>query len=206
MKKSIKFNLLIIPNKLKVDERIVIDDTIPAEYIAPTNDIFSLNLFPLITISITRPFEIDDSGFKKRPPWNPNDNISLTKYNLPIFIRELKELNEDLKIKELYNYFNNRLEVNEELAEKLTKSFKIGNTAIQFKPVVIALPDDSRIEGIKIKFNSEDSTVLLSVNDTESMLYTLSHTNTEQIALMLYDRYIQQMKGKPNDWNNSRGQ
>lgn len=204
MKRSMKYNLLVVPNKIKIDEKIILDDTIPAEYISITNDIISLSLFPLISLSITRPFELDENGIRKRPPWNPNDNLALTKYTLPIFVRELSELCTDLKIKELFNYLNNRLEVNEDLAEKITKTFKVGNNAVQLKPIVIALPDDTRVEGVKFKINNEDSTVLLTINEVDSILFTLTHTNIDQVAFMLFDRYVKEMKGKPNDWNNPR--
>ena len=206
MKRSMKYNLLVVPNKIKIDEKIILDDQMPAEYISAGSDIASISLFPLIAISITRPFEIDEDGIKKRPPWNPNDNLPLTKFTFPIFVRELKELCSDLRIKELYHYSGgNRLELNEDLAEKVTKTFKVGNNSVQLKPVVIALPDDSRVEGAKLKINNEDSVVLLTVNELDSVLFTLTHTAVDQIALVLFERY-NKMKGKPNDWNNSRDQ
>lgn len=205
MKRSLKYNLLVVPNKIKVDEKIILDDQMPAEYTSLSNDVVSLSLFPLITISITRPFELDESGIKKRPPWNPNDSLPMTKYSLPIFVRELKELCSDLRIKELYNYNNKRLELNEDLAEKVTKTFKIGNNGVQLKPVVIALPDDTRVEGAKLKINNEDSVVLLTVNELDSLLFTLCRSNYDQVALMLFSQYCRDgVKGKINDWNNSR--
>lgn len=205
MKRSLKYNLLVVPNKIKVDEKIILDDQMPAEYTSLNNDVVSLSLFPLITISITRPFELDESGVKKRPPWNPNDSLPMTKYSLPIFVRELKELCSDLRIKELYNYTNRRLELNEDLAEKVTKTFKVGNNGVQLKPVVIALPDDTRVEGAKLKINNEDSVVLLTVNELDSLLFTLCRSNYDQVALMLFSQYCRDgVKGKINDWNNSR--
>ena len=205
MKRSLKYNLLVVPNKIKVDEKIILDDQMPAEYTSLSNDVVSLSLFPLITIAITRPFEFDENGTKKRPPWNPNDSLPMTKYSLPIFVRELKELCSDLRIKELYNYTNKRLELNEDLAEKITKTFKIGNNGVQLKPVVIALPDDTRVEGAKLKINNEDSVVLLTVNELDSLLFTLCRSNYDQVALMLFSQYCRDgVKGKINDWNNSR--
>lgn len=204
MKKSIKFPVLTVPNKLKVDLKIVVDDVMKPEYVSPGEESVSLNIYPLISVSITRPFEIDENGLKKRAAWNPNDNLPLTKYTVPVFLKALTEINEDMKIKELYNYFNSRLEVNEELAEKVTKTFRVGNNTVQFKPVVIALPDDSRVEGIKFKINNEESVALLTLNDIEALIYSLSNLNAEQLALTLYLNYCK--KGIKNDWNNSRFQ
>lgn len=204
MKKSIKLSILTVPNKLKIDEKIVIDDAIKPEYISPGEESVSLNIYPLITVSITRPLEIDENGLKHRAAWNPNDNLPLTKYTVPIFLKALTEINEDMKIKELYNYFNSRLELNEELGEKITKTFRVGSNSVQFKPVVIALPDDSRVEGIKFKINNEDSVVLLTLNDIEAIIYSLSNLNAEQVALTLYLNYYK--KGIRNDWNSSKFQ
>lgn len=189
MKRSLKFLILTIPNKLRVDVKVITDDTNVSEYISSGRDVCSLTLYPLVSISIVRGFEIDENGVRVRPPWNPNDSLPLTKYNVGIFLKELKDINSDMKIKELYNYFNNRLELNEDLGEKITKKFKVGNNSVEFAPVVISLLDDNRVEGIKLKINNEESTVLLTLNDIEALIYCLDHLNADLIAFMLFNRY-----------------
>ena len=190
MKRSMKFSVLTIPNKLKVDLKLIVDDSIASEYVSPTKDIMSLSVYPLISISIVRPFEIDSDGIKRRAPWNPNDSLPLTKYTLPLLLKELKELNADMKIKELYNYFNNRLELNEDLGEKITRKFKIGNNSVELSPVVITLLDDTRVEGIKFKINNEESIVLLTLNDIEALIFNLDHCCSDILTFMLFNRYV----------------
>ena len=196
MKRSMKFLILTIPNKLRVDVKVITDDTNVSEYISSGGDVCSLTLYPLVSISIVRGFELDENGVKVRPPWNPNDSLPLTKYNVAVFLKELKEINSDMKIKELYNYFDKRLELNDDVAEKIVRKFKVGNNCVELSPVVIKLIDDSRIEGIKLKINNEESTVLLSLNDIEAVIYCLDHLSSDVIAFMLFDRF---MKGNVNN-------
>ena len=197
MKKSIKYKLLTIPNKIQVDLKIITDDSggpLSTEFVSTTKDFISLNLYPLVTISIVRPYEIDESGVKRRAPWNQNDSLPLTRYTLPIFLKEFLDLKKDLEIQELYTYIENRLELNDVVAEKIVRKFKVGNNSVELAPVVISLIDDSRVEGIKLKINNEESTVLLTLNDIESLSYVLKSTQFDQLVLTLYNIY----KGNKN--------
>lgn len=201
MKQSLKYNMLTIPNKLKVDIKILLDDK-GAEYISDDNEFFSLSIYPLIIISIIRPFIVNEDGLKKKPTWNPNDSLILTKYNFPLLIRELEEIQKDLKIRELFSYIGDRLELNEDLADKIIRKIKLGNNAIELTPIIISKEED-RIEGIKLKINNEDSVIKLSINDVDSLIYNLKHMDIESISFMLYNKYNR--KGKSNvrsdSWN-----
>lgn len=189
MKKSMKFSILSIPGKIKIDLRVVVDDVMINEYVSANNDLMSLVLYPLIIVSIIRPYEVSDDGIRRKGPWNPNDSLPLTKYNVGVFLKELKEINNDMKIKELYNYFNDRLELNEDVGEKIVRKFKVGNNYVELSPVVISLLDDSRVEGVKLKINNEESTVLLTLNDVEAVIYALDHLSIDVISFMLFNRY-----------------
>lgn len=201
MKQSLKYNMLTIPNKLKVDVKILLDDK-GAEYISDDNEFFSLSIYPLIIISIVRPFIVNEDGLKKKPTWNPNDSLILTKYNFPLLIRELEEIQKDLKIRELFSYVGDRLELNEDLADKIIRKIKLGNNAIELTPIIIS-KEEGRIEGIKLKINNEDSVIKLSINDLDSLIYNLKHMDIESISFMLYNKYNR--KGKLNvrsdSWN-----
>lgn len=201
MKQSLKYNMLTIPNKLKVDIKILLDDK-GAEYISDDNEFFSLSIYPLIIISIVRPFIVNEDGLKKKPTWNPNDSLILTKYNFPLLIRELEEIQKDLKIRELFSYVGDRLELNEDLADKIIRKIKLGNNAIELTPIIIS-KEEGRIEGIKLKINNEDSVIKLSINDLDSLIYNLKHMDIESISFMLYNKYNR--KGKSNvrsdSWN-----
>ena len=87
MKKSLKYTLLTIPNKLQVGIKAIVEDTgvLASEYISPTKEFVALKLYPLITLSIVRPYEMDESGVRRRLNWSPNDSLPLTKYTLPVF-------------------------------------------------------------------------------------------------------------------------
>lgn len=192
MKQSLKYNMLTIPNKLKVDIKIILDDK-GAEYISDDNEFSSISIYPLIIISIIRPFIVNEDGLKKKPTWNPNDSIILTKYNFPLLIRELEEIQKDLKIRELFSYVGDRLELNEDLAEKIIRKIKLGYNNVELAPIIISKEED-RIEGIKLKINNEDSVIKLSINDVDSLIYNLKHMDTESISFMLYNKY--NVKGK----------
>ena len=191
MKKSLKYTLLTIPNKLQVDVKAIVEDTgvLASEYISPTKEFIALKLYPLITLSIVRPYEMDESGVRRRLNWSPNDSLPLTKYTLPVFLKEFLDIKKDMEIKELYSYIGNRLELNENLAEKITKKFKVGNNYVELTPIVISLLDDTRVEGIKLKINNEESTVLLTVNDIESLAFTLTNSQFDLIVINLFKMY-----------------
>lgn len=197
MKQIVRYQHLVIPTKLRSEVRITIDDR-GVEYTSSFdgNKSTSINLFPIVTITLTRPGEIDENGNKIRPPWNPNDNLNMTKFNMPIFLNELIGIQKDMKIPDLYTYQGKRLELNEEVAQKIRRVFMVGNTTLELSAVVIInSADDSRVEGIKMKFNNEQSTVLLSLNELESLAFNLKTLNVDSIAFALYLQYV----SKPNN-------
>lgn len=197
MKQIVRYQHLVIPTKLRSEVRITIDDR-GVEYTSSFdgNKSTSINLFPIVTITLTRPGEIDENGNKIRPPWNPNDNLNMTKFNMPIFLNELIGIQKDMKIPDLYTYQGKRLELNEEVAQKIRRVFMVGNTTLELSAVVIInSADDSRVEGIKMKFNNEQSTVLLSLNELESLAFNLKSLNVDSIAFALYLQYV----SRPNN-------
>lgn len=195
MKQIVRYQHLVIPSKLRSEVRITVDDR-GVEYTSTFdgNRSTSINLFPIVTITLTRPGEIDENGNKIRAPWNPNDTLNMTKYNMPIFINELSGIQQDMKIPNLYTYQGKRLELNEEEANKIRRVFMIGSTTLELSPVVIINVDENRVEGIKMKFNNEQSTVLLSLNELDSLVFNLKNLNVDTIALTMYIQYI----NKPN--------
>ena len=198
MKKTAKARVLIIPSKLTVDISVTFDSERSqrfgtGEIVSDYNgDIYTtLNLAPLIILAITRTGEMDENGVRQRPAYNQGDRLAMTRYQLPIFINALDRTYESLKIPEMFSYVSKRLTVNEELAEKARRVFAIGTyTTVELVPVVILQPDETRIEGIKVKFNNEDSTVLLTLNDVESLLFNLKTMNVDSTVMMLYRNYL----------------
>ena len=161
-KQVVRYQSLVIPGKLRNEVRITVDDK-GAEYVSnfDGNKSTSISLFPIVSITLTRQGETDGEGNRVRAPWNPNDNLSMTKYNLPVFLNELIGIQQGMKIPELYTYQGKRLELNEEAAQKIRRVFMIGNTTLELSPVVIIQGDDTRVEGIKMKFNNEQSSGIL---------------------------------------------
>lgn len=192
MKQNVKYRSLVIPGKLTIEVRIMIDDR-GGEYLSQFdgNKSTSISFFPIVSMTLTKPAELDDNGNRVRAPWNPNDNLGMTKFNMPIMYNNLKAIQEDMKTPELYTYHGKRLELNEEAAAKIRKVYLIGNTTIELSAVVVInTADDSRVEGIKMKFNNEQSSVLLTLNELDSLIYNLDHMDVDSLALLMYLNYI----------------
>lgn len=191
MKQIAKYRCLVIAGKLTMDVRITIDDR-SAEYTSmfDGNTSTSLTLFPIVTISLTKPAETDENGNRMRAVWNPNDNLSMTKFNLPVFYSELHEIFQDMKTPNLYTYHGKRLEINEEEASKIRRVFMIGNMTLELSAVVVIKQDETRVEGIKMKFNNEQSSVLLTINEVTSLLYNIDHLDVDNLAFQMYLNYV----------------
>ena len=86
--------------------------------------------------------------------------------------------------------------MSEVYAKKLTHSFMISNTAVEISPALIVREDPSdetkfdRLEGIKLKFNTEQSSTYLTINEMDSLVYNLTHLDIDNLALMLYTHYV----------------
>ena len=186
MKQVARYNFLSIPKKLRCEIRLTLDDR---NKVSSTefegNSYMNFHLYPLITLSIYREGSTDESGAYVKAPWNANDNLALTKFTLPIFIQELMAIQKDMKIPELYSYQSNRLELNEAVAAKVRKAFMVGTNAVEFSPVVLD-QEDTKLEGVKVKFNNEDSVVYLTLNELDSLSYNLYHFDIDSTVLMLY--------------------
>ena len=182
---------MTIPTKLSGDIKISVDDR-GAEYNTAhdAGKTTSIGIFPIVSIVITRQGEVDDNGNRTKPAWNMNDSLGLTKYTLPVFLRELKGIEKDLQIPDLYSYHGTRLELNDEQAQKIRRAFMLGNMAVELTAVVIEQTDERRIEGIKMKFNNEQSTVLLTINELTALIYNVEHLDIETVALQLYLAYV----------------
>lgn len=193
MKRIVRYRVFTIPNKLLGEYRLTIDNTRSAPEFSSTFEggkSTNIALFPVISINIVRQTEIDEIGNKVRAPWNVNDSITLTKFTIPIFVNEVEGLYNDLKMPELYSYHKDRLELNSKLAEKIRRVFMIGNTTIEVTPVVIEKEDSSLVEGIKLKFNNEKSTVALTLNEALSMIYSMKKLDMDMLSLNLYNSYV----------------
>lgn len=191
MKQYVRYQSSVVPKKLKVEVRITINER-GGEYTSEFDGNISTNIsfFPIVTLIIQRPNEVDDLGNKTKAPWNPNDSLGMSRFNMPILVNKLKTISENMKITELYTYQGKRLELNEKIAEKVRDVFVIGNVTVELSAVVIIQPDDTRIEGVKMKFNNEQSSVLLTLNDLEILTYNLDHMDVDSIALLMYLNYI----------------
>lgn len=189
----IRYTFLTIPQKLQCELMITVDARSP-EYSTSYEGTESTNLrlFPTVIISITRKAETDENGNRVRAPWNPNDSVSLTTWNVPIMLNELKGIEKDMTIPNLYTYHGERLELNDEVAEKVRRVFMVGQSMIELSPVVIDQVDDNKVEGIKMKFNNEQSTVLLTLNELTAVVYGLSSLNIDVMSLQLYTTFLRE--------------
>lgn len=201
MKQVTRYQFLNIPGKMRGELRITIDSERSPEYTSinegGTNT--GLTIYPSISLAITRPPEMDDNGQRVRAPWNPNDYLPMTKFYLPIFVNELHGIITDMKIPDLYTYHGKRLELNEEIAAKIRRPFVIGNTTVELSAVVI-IQDDDRLEGVKLKFNNEQSSVLLTLNELTSLHDNLAKLDVDSISILLYLNWINR-PDKPKSFN-----
>lgn len=202
-KQYVRYQGLIIPSKLRLDIRLTIDER-GGEYVSSNADISSSNItfFPIIGLTITRKNEIDENGQKIKIPFNPNDTLNMSKFTMPLLANNLKGIQKDLLIIDMYKYQGKRLELNEKLAEEKRRVFMVGNTTLELTIVVIVQEDESRVEGIKMKFNNEQSSVLLTLNELDSLVYTLDHLDVDSIAFLLYINYVNR-KDPPKIFNNN---
>lgn len=196
MKQVIRCHCLTIAKKLRMDVRLIFDDRTTPEFVSSREGTktTSLTLFPTVTLTILRPREVDENGKYQQGEWNRNDMLGMTKFNLPIFISELEGIQKDLKIPKLYSYQGKRLEINESLSEKIRRVFIIGNFTIELSAVVVIKPDEStgedvRLEGIKMKFNNEQSAVVLTLNELDSLVWNMNHMELDTLAMMMFLNY-----------------
>lgn len=200
MRRSVRYRVLTIPNKIDCEIRLSFDDAnrrhTQPEYYTLREEMQStvLHLFPFFSIEIHRGPTQDEEGRWIRPAWNPNDSLSLTQFSLPIFRNEFAQMCEDMKTPNLFSYRGERLELNDKVAEKIRHVFVISSTTIELTAQKILKENDAgepdELEGIKMKFNNEDSFVLLTINEMGSLLYSIDHMDMMGIALQLYTNYI----------------
>lgn len=195
MKQVVRYTNFTIPDKLTCETRITVDDR-GVEYTSSFEGTKSstLRIFPLITLTIIRPSEIDDNGNRVKAPWNQGDSIGMTKYNLPIFINKFKEIQNEFKTPDLYTYHGKRLDLNEEVAKNIRKVFPIGNAAvIEISATIVNVVENNiekKVEGVKLKFNNEQHHVLLTLNDITSLIHNLDHLDVDSLGFQMYQAYI----------------
>lgn len=191
MKYTLKYSILVIAKKLKVEVRVSITDQnlFVRRFTNETADTTTFSSLPSLVISILRP-RMEGEMTKE---WNPNDTLMLTKYTLPIFYRELTAIYEGMKTPNLYSYTDNRLELNESAAEEVRRVFQIYNTTVELAPMVITQekPDGvDYLEGIKMKFNNENSSVHLTLNDAYSLMWNINNVDVDVISLEMFNYYL----------------
>lgn len=191
MKQTTSYRFLNIQNKIRGDLKIIIDTDRNPEYVSNnasgTNT--SIAFYPIVTLTIIKPPQIDENGQRVQVPWTINDSLSMNKINLAIFKNEFKEIMNGMKTPELYTYHGKRLELNESIAEEVRRVFMINPTmTVELSPVII-MQDDDRLEGIKIKFNNEQSTVTLTLNEVTGFYEVISKLEIDSVAMLLYLNY-----------------
>lgn len=191
MKQVIRYRFLTIPNKIRCEINTTVDDRTIYKSSSDGRSVLSCTPFSYVTISIVRPLERDDNG-NVVSSFNRNDILSISRYNFPLFLDELNAIHKDLKIPELYKYIDKRLELDEEIAGKIRRVIKLADTVIEFSAVVIEQDSDTnpRVEGIKLKFNNEHSSVALTVNDIAVLTHVLNHLDVDTIVLKMLSMHM----------------
>ena len=196
MKQIVRYRFMTIPGKVSGDVKITVDDR-SSEYVSAYDGgrSTSISLFPVINVTIVRPTETDENGRRIRGQWNINDSLGLTKFTLPIFLRELNQIQRDMETPDLYTYHGTRLELNDTVASKIRRAFMLGNTAVELTATVLEQSDERKIEGIKMKFNNEQSTVLLTLNELTALIYNVRALDVDTVAMLMYVNYVTKSVG-----------
>ena len=108
MKQIVKYRVLTITSKLSMEIRLTVSDNTQYISMRDSNKYISLNMNPVIGLSIIKPREMDENGNYVSTPWNPYDHLTMTKYSLPILYEELHGIQQDMKKPELYTYHGNK--------------------------------------------------------------------------------------------------
>jgi hypothetical protein len=191
MKRTINFNVGAITGKLNINLRLALDDQserFSSGVRISTNqtgdEYINVNLYPMLSLIIHRE-NIVVEGVSQRAPFNRDDMITLSRSTIPIFIHNFDRLLKEFETPELYKYIEDRLELNDKLAEAYRKRFMVGPSIVELVPVIID-DGDSKMEGIRMKFNVEDSTVVLTMNEAIRLSYTIKNLNIDALALQIY--------------------
>lgn len=204
MRQIVRYRFMTIPNKMYADVRVTVDDNSRAEI---SNHFdggrsVSLTLLPMINLQILKPLELDSNGRKFRPKPGPNDSVGLTKMNMPTFVNELKRIHRDIELSDnLYSYKGDRLDLNDKEAEKVRRAFLVGRATIELRAVVIETVLDTGItqreKGIKMKFNNEESTVLLNMVELEAMIWIMNNVDIDNLVLSMYLSLVERTTYEP---------
>lgn len=202
MKQTTSYRFLNITNKIRGDLKIIIDTDRSPEYISnnANGKNVSIAFYPIVTLTMVKPPQTDENGQRVQVPWNVNDSLSMNKVNLAVFKNEFKEIMNGMKIPELYTYHGKRLELSESIAEKVRRVFMINPTmTVELSPVVI-VQDDDRLEGIKIKFNNEQSSTILTLNEVTGFYEVIDKLEIDSVAMLLYLNYMSR-PDKPKEFD-----
>lgn len=199
MKHVLRYLLFSITNKIRCEVRCIINDIPNSIYYHQHKEgeiTDSLSLRPFITVTILR----DKREF---PGWLISDTLGLNKVSYPTFVKELKKMQETLKISDMYQYkedpvtkFNVCLGVNEELANRHRQIFKPYNSQIMVEITPTATEFSDRVYGVatltkavKIKFNNEESSVVLNEEEFDALVSSLDKADMDMITLHMYQQY-----------------
>lgn len=193
MKTTIVYHVLTVPKKLRMEIKLILDNDRSSEYINSSTDgtFATVRLYPMITLSIVREIQRDESGMIIKQPFVLSDTLSMSRYTLAVFKSEFEDLYRLMKEKDVYTYHGKRLELNEKIADEIKKLFQLSKTVVEITPTLLISPDDidQKIEGVKLKFNNEASSVLLSINDMTALVETMNNISIDTITTWMYKEY-----------------
>lgn len=197
LNQSVRFSLVTIGTKVRMDIKLFVRDNgrfTESHYSSNGTDNIAISVYPVMSLYIVRPRDVDENGQPVRSPLNQNDILGMTKAQFPIMATELRGIFEDLKTPDLYKYAKDVLVLDESKAEKIRRVFMVGRTTVELSAVVIKADDHAEqpvdMEGIKIKFNNEQSTVMLTIHELTALLWSMEHLDIDSLTLKLYDMYM----------------
>lgn len=169
---KLKFNLILKDNNPKFNMKLI------DKFNFNGVDYLKFSPHPYLTLDISSPLNRGES-------WSSNNMVTLNQQGLFLARRHIRKAVESLKTEDLFLYVNDRLVVNQDIANTVTTKFISGNKHVLLRPVVVYDDDNPLIEyeGICLMINSVDNFCNLTIDEAEFLYYTLDKINLIDLAM-----------------------
>lgn len=117
----------------------------------------------------------------------PNRSLWITQANINSLINSMKKVLKNIYKEKIFALRGNEIIIYEELAKKFSEKIILPNTdqAVMIKPSVVYDENEVSYEGVTLYINKLENVVNLSIEEFESLVYTLN-----QIDLFQYSQLI----------------
>lgn len=153
-------------------------------------------LEPMVFLSIDLPK--NESGF------NPNRGLTITEANIGVMIKRMNRLINNIYNEKIFGMRDNEIIVYADAAKSYTEKFILPKTnqVVVLQPTVVYDENEISYEGIRMYFNVMENSIDLSIDEFESIIYTLSHIDLFQYSQLLINYMILKYPDTKDEENN----